>query len=151
MDLPFLSFIRHHAPIWLLMAGLVFPVAARAVGSGDNDAGPRLLQAQLPVGLSIQQADCDHLVRAVRAATLAHHQAAEAILSAALATEDDNGRPATETKRACPCVARIFRAAVNAAPDHARALLEAAEALCPDCADGLTEALQSDKNVVKDP
>ena len=137
--------------VWLLVVGLTLAGAIRAAIS-DREDGAQLLQAALPAGLLIRQADCDHVVRAVRAATLAHHQAAESILSAALATGDGVDRRASGAKWTCPCVVRLFRAAANSAPDHAGALLETAAALYPDCADGLTEAWHrlNDKNVVVD-
>ena len=149
MILPAPFHIRRLVSASLLVAGLVLPPALRAASS-DRDDGARLLQAALPTGLLIRQADCDQVVRAVRAATLAHHRAAEGILSAALAAGEGTDRRATGAKWTCPCVVRIFRTAANSAPDHAGALLETAEALYPDCADGLTEALHGldDKNVV---
>ena len=151
MNLRPLFHVRPMVSAWLLAAGLVLPLAVRAA-IRDRDDGARLLQAALPTGLLIRQADCDHVVGAVRAATLAHHQAAEAILSAALAAGDGVDRRAAGAKWTCPCVVRLFRAAANSAPDHAGALLETAEALYPDCADGLTEAWHrlDDKNVVVD-
>ena len=149
MNLPAPFHIRRFVSASLLVVGLVLPPAVRAASS-DRDDGARLLQAALPTGLLIRQADCDHVVRAVRAATLAHHRAAESILSAALASGEGTDRRAAGAKWTCPCVVRIFRTAANSAPDHAGALLETAEALYPDCADGLTEALHGldDKNVV---
>jgi hypothetical protein len=147
------SFLHRRPLAGLLLAGLLISLSVRAA-ENEQKTGARLLQAQLPAGLPARQADCEHLIRAVRAATLAHHESAAAILSAALAGGDESqARRAEHGQRACPCVVRLFRAAVNAAPDHARALLETAAAQCPDCADELTEALQrlSDKNVIDVP
>ena len=72
MNLPAPFHIRRLVSASLLVAGLALPVAGWAAVH-DQEAGTRFLQAALPTGLLIRQADCDHIVRAVRAATLAHH------------------------------------------------------------------------------
>ncbi len=109
------------------------------------ETGVRLLQAQLPAGVTVPRADCEQLARAVGRATLAHRADAPAILSAALGE-------GTSAKRPCVCVTRIFRVAVAAAPTRASALLETATALYPDCADTFAAALNAadDKTVVDD-
>ena len=141
---------RAVAALWWCLASLAGSLPAAHAAKPGNDAGLRLLQAQLPTGASLRRLDCDHLARTVRAATLAHRQDAVAILSAALTLDEWDARRKVENRLSCPCVSQLFQAAVNAAPDRAAALLETAEARYPDCADGLTEALHrlDDKNVV---
>ncbi len=151
MDFARLSRPRRLLPVLCLCAAAVTPIAtARRAAPVDDTAGARLLQAQLPAGSLLRQTGCEGLVRAVRLATLSHHREASVILSAALAADEKT--PGTG-QRACGCVTQLFRAAVNAAPDHASALLETAEAACPECADDLARMLgrMEDKNVVADP
>ena len=127
----------------VVLAGYALPVKA---AQNATETGARLLQAQLPAGTAIPQTACEQLARAVGRATLAHRADAPAILSAALGGGTGN------VKRPCACVTRIFRVAVAAAPTRASALLEAASALYPDCADALAAALNAadDKTVVDD-
>ena len=123
------------------VAGFALPVKW---AQSAAETGGQLLQAQLPAGTTVPQADCEQLAHAVGRATLTHRADAPAILSAAL------GGGTSKTKRPCACVTRIFRVAVAAAPTRASALLETASALYPDCADALAAALDTadDKNVV---
>ncbi len=125
----------------IALAGSVLPVKG---AQSAAETGARLLQAQLPAGTTVPQADCEQLARAVGRATLAHRVDAPAILSAVLGGETG------KAKRPCACVTRIFRVAVAAAPTRASALLETASALYPDCADALAAALNAadDKNAV---
>ena len=144
MNLAHCSFPSRHAipVLWLCLLSLACcPPAAHATRA-SREAGLRLLQAQLPVGGSLRRLDCEHLARAVRAATLTHRREGVAILSAALTLDEWDARRQVEERLSCPCVSQLFQAAVSAAPDAAAALLQTAEALHPDCADALTAALR---------
>ena len=124
--------------LFLLAGGLPAANAARA----SREAGLRLLQAQLPTGGSLRRLDCDHLTKAVHAASLAHRKDAVAILSAALTLDEWDARRKVEERLSCVCVSQIFQAAVSAAPEVAATLLQTSEALYPECANALTAALQ---------
>ena len=129
------------AALWWCLALLACNLPAAHAAKPGNDAGLRLLQAQLPTGASLRRLDCDHLANTVRAATLAHRKDAVAILSAALTLDEWDARRKVENRLSCPCVSQLFQAAANAAPDRAATLLETAQALYPECADALTTAL----------
>ena len=152
MNIPYLSVRCCHAfvALWWCLTLLAYSLPVANAAKPGNDAGLRLLQAQLPSGASLRRLDCDHLARTVRAAILTHRKDAVTILSAALTLDEWDVRWKVENQLSCPCVSQLFQAAVNAAPDRAVTLLETAQAVYPDCADRLTETLHrlDDKNVV---
>ena len=152
MNIPYLSVRCYHAfvALWWCLTLLACSLPVANAARPSNDAGLRLLQAQLPTGASLRRLDCDHLARTVRAATLTHRKDAVTILSAALTLDEWDARGKVENRLSCPCVSQLFQAVVNAAPDRAVTLLETAQALYPECADVLTETLHrlEDENVV---
>ena len=106
----------------------------------DDATAVRLVQAQLPGGVRLTQADGTTVGRAVSRAILEHRTQAPAILSAAL-KDGSRGKGAKNkesAQRPCDFVVQVFEAALRAAPEQASALTEAAMALRPDCADALT-------------
>ena len=137
-----------------LAAGVLLfvSVSGSLAAATDTETGVRLLSAQLPSGKTIAQTDCEQLCRVVGRVTLTHRADAVAILSAALTGGVKKDASHAPAKRSCECVTRLFRVAVHAAPTQSSALLDAASALCPECADELAAALRQgdDKNVVDD-
>ena len=111
----------------------------------SNDAtAVQLIQAQLPDGTALIQADGKTLGRAVRRAILDHPTKAPAILSAALSdgTSEKGAKNKGAASRSCDFVLQVFKAALRAAPDQASALTDIAMAIDPECVDSLTLALQ---------
>ena len=137
----------------MLLSALVAtaPTYSRAAAA-PGQTGAQLLQAQLPTGTGVAQADCEQLTRAVSLATHTHRAEAKLILTAALTRDAKKDPHRTEAKLPCACVSRLLRAAISAAPEKASTLLELASSLYPDCADALEAAVQvmDDKNVVDD-
>ena len=127
------------------------PARAKAAAA-PGQTGAQLLQAQLPNGTNVTQADCEQLTRAVSLATRAHRPEVKAILTAALSRNVQRDPSRAESKLSCACVTHLLRAAIGAAPEKASVLLELASSLYPNCADSLEAAVQSmdDKNVVDD-
>ena len=125
------------------LVGLAVPVWAST--DLDTAAAVQLVQAQLPKGISLFQADGETLGRAVSRAILGHRAQAPTILSAALT--DGGDAKGTKNKdarqRSCDFVVRVVKAALFAAPEQASALTDTAAALYPNCADELTALLRS--------
>ena len=125
------------------------PTRIRAASAADQ-TGAQLLQAQLPGGTTVSEADCEQLARAVTLATLSHRTDAKPILTAALTRNAKKDSRSPEAKLPCACVTRLLRASIGAAPDKASALLELASSLNPECADSLEAAVQvlNDHNAI---
>ncbi len=130
-------------PVLLCLAWTITLCPARAAQPGANLIGLRLLQAELPAGGSLRRLNCDALARTERAAIRAHRAQAVQVFMAALSLDEWDTQRDREYRLSCGCVVRLFHTAAAAAPERAMALLEAAEALYPDCADPLTAALSN--------
>ena len=137
----------------VLLSALVATVPTRSrAAAAPGQTGAQLLQAQLPNGTGVAQADCEQLTRAVSLATHTHRAEAKLILTAALTRDAKKDPRRPEAKLPCACVGRLLRASISAAPEKASTLLELASSLYPDCVDSLEAAVQvmDDKNVVDD-
>lgn len=137
------------AAVLLAFVVAVAPLRVQAAPA-SGPSGAQLLQAQLPNGTPLPQADCEQLIRAVSLATRAHRADAPAILNAALTRGARKDARRVEPNLPCACVSRMLHVAISAAPDKAATLLEVASSLYPDCADSLEAAVQvyEHKNVV---
>ena len=122
-----------------LLSGL--PGVSRAAGARTNEAGVRLLEAELVPGLvPLRSVKCTPLVIAVSKTTLAHPKDARAILDAALTRRVRKYRDKAPTLP-CTCARRIFLASVAAAPKQSSELLDLAMELYPDCTPEFAGAL----------
>ena len=143
--------LRSAAALFVCAAASWSPLSSWGA-SATGQTGAQLLQAQLPNGTAVAQADCEQLTRAVNLATRAHRTDAPAILTAAISRPSKKDRRHPEATLPCACVTRLLRASMTAAPEKASSLLELASSLYPDCADSLQAAVAvfDDKNVVDD-
>ena len=148
---PTTRWLRPAAAVLLCALAAASPTHSRAA-TAPGQTGAQLLQAQLPTGTGVAQADCEQLTRAVSLATHTHRTEAKLILTAALTRDAKKDPRRPEAKLPCTCVGRLLRASISAAPEKASTLLELASSLYPDCADALEAAVQvmDDKNVVDD-
>ena len=140
MRSPFTNLSRFGGTLFLSASMLLVGTVLQAANEG-KEVGMKLLVAQLPTGVTIQQADCEVLAKAVTKATLAHRNDAPAILQAALSNGNTEETLRKEDRRSCECVGRIVRASIKAAPSQASGITDMAMALYPDCATSLASIL----------
>jgi hypothetical protein len=123
--------------------GFALWTATAPMASAQGNSPQQMLQAGLPQGRTMENASRQQLLSAVSTATRNNPAQSPQIVRVAI-----TARPqwAADIMRAafqavgtrsenCPLLARILRAATNAAPDQANALTELAMSLAPDCAD----------------
>ena len=127
-------------PSVIVLSSLVQFTALVWASPGASDATVvQLVQAQLPGGIRLDQADGEMVGRAVSRTILDHRTQAPTILSVALksGTRREGTKNKEAAKRSCEFVVQVFKAALLAAPEQASTLTEAAAALYPDCTDAL--------------
>ena len=119
--------------VWAMAVVLAGAPLANAA-SGPSNA--QLLKAQLPSGETLTAAPIKDVEAAVTAAVLKRPEAADQFVKLAILAKTPKHHAID-----CPLVKDIVAAAVKAAPAKAREISEMANALVPDCADSIYDAL----------
>jgi hypothetical protein len=98
----------------------------------------KLLDSDLPAGVTVKRASIDQLSDALYTATSQHPDLAMKLLEVAILAKTP---PPHDGHLPCPDLITMLRKTVGAAPDQARQLLELAISLDPDCTDALNNIL----------
>ena len=127
------TFLSHRGLLWALAAAL----AVAAPGAPRLHAAPKLtdsalLASELPSGETLSSAPMKDLAAAVRAAVSQRPAAASEIVRIAIMAKYPK-----LANPSCPMVRNLVAAAVAAAPQQARRIMETAEAIVPDCAEAI--------------
>lgn len=137
-----LPFPRRAATLAALAACLLASPAVSRAADATNETGVHLLEAELlPTKVTLLKVRCDPLVIAVGKTTLAHPEAALAILDAALTRRVRKLHEEGTATLPCTCARRIFLSSVTAAPQRSSDFFELAMELYPDCTAEFADAL----------
>lgn len=119
----------------LLAVALLLTPHARAATDAAN---AKALRSNLPAGVTLARATIPQTVAALHAAVLQHHDDALDLLRIAVLAKTPKQN---DGRLPCPDLRRLVQAACTAAPDKTSQLVELANTLDPDCADGLQDLL----------
>ncbi len=132
------SLLRPFGLALALIVALTAGGVREAVGVAAASSG-ELLAAELPAGVTIASAPTPVLATAVRSAVRKNSDKAVPILRVALLSRKKKKR--ADVPEFCDDYVALTRAALEAAPGQARALVEEATVIVPGCASALSGLL----------
>ena len=117
---------------------VLLTLAVPGAGAATDAANASALRSGLPAGVTLARASIKQTASALREAVVQHHDDALDLLRiAVLAKTPKQGHG----QLPCPDLRRLVEAAATAAPDKTSQLVDLANSLDPDCADGLQDLL----------
>ena len=121
---------------WAMAALMVVALPVTHSSWAAVDGAGRLLNSELPAGVSLKHATLDQTYDAVHAAVAAHPDMATSIVQTAIMVKANKNGGTN-----CTAVRQIANAAMTAAKDRSSEILQMALSVAPDCADALNQVL----------